>query len=130
VIKTMRIIHVAPTPFGAPGILGGGERYLLELARALAGMVQCELLTFGTVAANAREPGGLLLRTLPARCYLHGHPAHPLAPGLFAAVRGADVVHTHQLRSTPAKMTALGAHLWHGRTAVTDHGLKSWPGLG
>ena len=32
----MRVIHVAPTPFGADGLFGGGERYPLELARALA----------------------------------------------------------------------------------------------
>jgi ABC-type lipopolysaccharide export system ATPase subunit len=31
----MRVIHVAPTPFGQQGLFGGGERYPLELARAL-----------------------------------------------------------------------------------------------
>src|SRR5438093_429116 len=31
----MRVIHVAPTQFGRGGLLGGGERYPLELAREL-----------------------------------------------------------------------------------------------
>ena len=43
----MRVIHVAPSGFGPDGLYGGGERYLLELARALAGEVDCELVTFG-----------------------------------------------------------------------------------
>ena len=41
----MRVVHVAPTLFGAAGLFGGGERYPLELARALArsSEVDCEL---------------------------------------------------------------------------------------
>jgi len=46
----VRLIHVAPTPFGATGLFGGGERYPLELARALAKDVECELISF------ARQP--------------------------------------------------------------------------
>ncbi len=32
----MRVIQVAPSVFGPDGLYGGGERYPLELARALA----------------------------------------------------------------------------------------------
>jgi hypothetical protein len=43
----VRIIHLAPIPFGREGLFGGGERYPLELARTLATDVDCELLSFG-----------------------------------------------------------------------------------
>src|SRR5919108_509257 len=82
----VRVIHVSPTPFGSGGLLGGGERYPLELARALATHVDCELITFGPFPRRLREPGGLRLRVLRPLAYLRGHPAHPLAPGLLSAL--------------------------------------------
>ena len=73
----MRVVQVAPTPFGASGIFGGGERYPLELARALARRVECELVTFGA-SAVFREPGGLSVRVLNPVTRL-GHPAPTLS---------------------------------------------------
>jgi glycosyltransferase involved in cell wall biosynthesis len=106
-------------------LLGGGERYPLELARALAASgADCELLTFGDAPAAWRDPSGLRVRVLRARGYLGGHPAHPLAPGLVAALHGADLVHVHQMRSVPAQVAALSARLRGQGTAVTDHGLQ------
>jgi glycosyltransferase involved in cell wall biosynthesis len=127
----MRIIHVAPTPFGRDGLFGGGERYPLELARTLAADVDCELLTFGP-SARVASMGGLRVRVLHAVAHLHrGHPAHPVAPALLAALHGADVVHTHHLRSTPTRIAALTTRLYGGRLVVTDHGLSGgdWAGL-
>ena len=127
----MRVIHVAPTAFGAAGLLGGGERYPLELARALAAHVDCELLTFGRRPERRREPGGLRVRTLRTIAFLRGHPAHPVAHGLPAALAGADVVHTHHMRSTPSRVAALVARARGQQPVVTDHGLGGgdWGGL-
>lgn len=131
----MRVIHVAPTPFGrsgsSEGLLGGGERYPLELARALAAEVECELISFSRTPSTIREPNGLTIRTLRSLGNLHGHPAHPLAPGLPAALARADIVHTHHMRSVPSRAAALTARLLRKRTAVTDHGLggSDWAGL-
>jgi glycosyltransferase involved in cell wall biosynthesis len=127
----VRVIHVAPTAFGAAGLFGGGERYPLELARALAGRVDCELVTFGSQARRATEPSGLRLRVLRPVAYLGGHVAHPLAAGLLAALGPADLVHTHHLRSTPSRLAAVAARARRQRLAVTDHGLggSDWGGL-
>jgi glycosyltransferase involved in cell wall biosynthesis len=121
----VKIVHVSPTSFGAGGILGGGERYPLELARALAAAgADCELVSFGQAPAACTEPGGLRVRVLRARGYLGGHAAHPLAPNLVIALRDADLVHVHQFHSAPALLAAVGARLRGQRTAVTDHGLQ------
>ena len=124
---------MAPTPFGPGGLFGGGERYPLELARALAGSrhVDCELVTFGPVARIDREAGGLRVRTLRALMWLGGHPARPFAPALVTALSGAHVVHAHHMRSLPSRMAALTARARRAVTAVTDHGLQgdSWGGL-
>jgi glycosyltransferase involved in cell wall biosynthesis len=124
----VRVIHVVPTAFGADGVYGGGERYPLMLARALARTVDCELVTFGPRPRLVREPGGLRIRVLHRWGCWRGHSAHPLAPGLPSALAGADVVHTHQLRSAPSRLAAL---VRRRHLAVTDHGLGGggWGGL-
>jgi len=127
----VRVIHVAPTPFGQAGLFGGGERYPLELARALASQVECELVTFGRRASVQREPGGLCLRTLPVLGWLGGHPAHPIAPGLPRVLSDAHVVHTHHMRSLPSRVAALVRRARQQTVVVTDHGLQgnTWGGL-
>jgi glycosyltransferase involved in cell wall biosynthesis len=125
----MRVVHVAPTPFGADGLFGGGERYPLELGRALARRVDCRLVTFGSPGAF-REPGGLQVRVLRPQG-LAGHRAHPIAKALPGALADADIVHTHHLRSAPSRMAALLARIRGQPAVVTDHGLQggTWGGL-
>ena len=126
----MRVVHVAPTPFGAGGLLGGGERYPVELARALAAHADVELVTFGVRPGLVHDPSGLRVRILRPVAYGHGHPAHPLAPRLPWAL-GADVVHTHHTRSAPSRVAAVAARLRGRRLVTTDHGLGGggWFGL-
>ena len=128
----MRVIHVAPTPFGSAGLFGGGERYPLELARALVREgVDCELVTFGDRDYLSREPGGLRVRSLKSLLRLGGHPAHPIAAGLPAALAGAHIVHTHHMRAAPSRVAAVAGRVLGQRVVVTDHGLQGgdWGGL-
>lgn len=114
---------MAPTAFGSGGLFGGGERYPLELARALAREVGCELVTFNPHPRVVREPGGLVVRMLRPWRHWRGHPAHPLAPALPGALAGADLIHTHHLHAAPSQLAALTARVTGARLAVTDHGL-------
>jgi glycosyltransferase involved in cell wall biosynthesis len=129
----MRVVHVVPTRFGSSGLFGGGERYPLELARAMACEVECELITFGPRAFTIQEPGGLRVRVLRPAGNLGGHPAHPVALGLPAALlrANADIVHTHHMRSLPGRAAAITARLTNRKLVVTDHGLAGgdWLGL-
>ncbi len=127
----MRVIHIAPTTFGPTGLYGGGERYPLELARALTKEVECELVTFGREPAIRRTSAGLTIRTLRAAAYWRGHPAHPISPGLFTAVAKADIVHTHHTRSFPSRVAALTSRLQRTSIVTTDHGLRggNWGGM-
>jgi glycosyltransferase involved in cell wall biosynthesis len=127
----MRVVHVAPTLFGPAGVFGGGERYPLELGRALARHLDCELVTFGRAPGGWSDSSGLRVRVLRSITLLGGHPAHPVARGLGHALAAADIVHTHHLRSTPSRLAAVNARVRGIRTAVTDHGLGGgdWAGL-
>jgi alpha-maltose-1-phosphate synthase len=119
------VVHVAPTAFGDAGLFGGGERYPLELARALArsGEVDCELVTFGEHSRVERDPTGLVIRVLRPVAHLHHHPVHPVAPALVRALGDADVVHGHHLRSAPSRLAAVVARARSQPLVVTDHGL-------
>jgi glycosyltransferase involved in cell wall biosynthesis len=119
----MRVTHVAPTAFGGGGLFGGGERYPLELARALAREVPCRLVTFGRDAQHVHESDGLEIVVLRARGYVRGHPAHPHGVGLVRALRGADVVHAHHLHSRVSAIALWAAAAAGQRRVVTDHGL-------
>jgi glycosyltransferase involved in cell wall biosynthesis len=127
----MHIIHVVPTPFGTDGLWGGGERYPLELARALSRHADVELLTFGRRPGLRLEESGLRIRTLRPIAYGHGHPVHPLAPQMLPVLGRADVVHTHHTRSAPSRLAALAARARGQRLVTTDHGLGGggWFGL-
>ncbi len=113
------------------GLFGGGERYPLELARALAREVDCELVTFGRSARTVTEPGGLRIRVLRPWARLRGHPVHPVHPALPIILAGADVVHTHHMRSAPSRIAAAASRIAGRSLAVTDHGLGGggWCGM-
>ncbi|MDQ3661600.1 MAG: glycosyltransferase family 4 protein [Actinomycetota bacterium] len=118
----MLIAHVVPTPFGGPGLYGGGERFPLELSRALSRHVPCRLITFGDRPMRAREDDLeiVVLRTI---LRLKGHPVHPISRGLAVELRDADIVHTHQTRSAPSALSALLSLLQNKPVVTTDHGL-------
>ncbi|MDQ4024613.1 MAG: glycosyltransferase family 4 protein [Actinomycetota bacterium] len=124
----MRVIHISPTAFGAAGLFGGGERYPVELARALASKVECELVTFGPTATTYRN-GDLRVTVLKRSMLLHAHPAHPVARGIVGAVSRGDVVHAHHLRALPTRAAAIAAAVTRRPRVVTDHGLGPgrWP---
>lgn len=124
----MRVIHISPTAFGAAGLFGGGERYPVELARAVARHVDCKLVTFGSSAASYRD-ARLEVTVLRRSTLSRGHPAHPVASGLIRELKGADVVHVHHLRALPSRVAAAAAVVTRRRLVGTDHGLGPgrWP---
>ncbi len=126
----MRVVQVSPTSFGAGGLFGGGERYPLELARALARHLDSGLVTFGADSRVIFE-GGVRVRVLKPVTHLWGHPAHPISLALWGELGEADIVHTHHLRSAPSRAAAIAGTLRGQPLVSTDHGLKGgdWAGL-
>lgn len=105
----MKVVHVSPMYFGDESVIGGGERYAQELARAMADMVPTTFVTFGrrrqTVQVESLRMEVFRSRPLPWRRDM------PFSETFLPWVFEADILHCHQL-GTPANVLALLA----GRT--------------
>jgi glycosyltransferase involved in cell wall biosynthesis len=121
-----RVLHVVPALFGrGDGILGGAERYALELARHMAEEVPTRLVTFG--AEERRETFGRLeVRVVGGPWYVRGQRTNPLAAALFGELRRASVVHCHQRSVLASSLSALACRLTGRRVFVTDLGGGGW----
>jgi glycosyltransferase involved in cell wall biosynthesis len=121
----MRIIHITPAVFGRDGIIGGGERYALELARHMAEVVPTTLIGFG--AQPQREMlGKLIVRVLKTDWYVGGQRTNPFSVSLFHELAKADVVHCHQRHIVTSTMAAIFCRLMRRRVFVTDLGGGGW----
>jgi glycosyltransferase involved in cell wall biosynthesis len=122
----VKVLFTSPALFGAGGVFGGGERYALRLAGAVA-----ERLGGATLLAAAHEEvdttrGALRIVARRPWRWVSGQRANPLPSGLARAVGRADVVHcfqrhivmtsaalvTGRLRSRPVFITDLGGGGW------------------
>ncbi len=116
-----RVLHLSPTWFDDASVRGGGERYPLELARAMAELTPVRLVSFGARAGLHRR-ADFPVEVRRAWTHLRGRPHDPLGPGFLAAVGWADVVHCHQARTGITALAALQARVLRKRIFVTDHG--------
>jgi len=120
------VVHIVPALFDSrDGIVGGAERYVLELARQMAEVVPTRLVTFG---ARAREEriGPLQLRVIPDPWYVRGQRSNPVSPALVGEVRRASVVHCHQQHVLASSLAAVTARLSLRRVFCTDLGGGGW----
>lgn len=115
----MRVLHVSPQIFGPGGVVGGGERYAMELAQAMAGLTETRLVTFGA-------PRTFQIEALPVRVhrplrYLGQKGLSPVVPALLWEIARADAVHCHQMHTFLADQCVLFARLLRKPVFLTDH---------
>ena len=120
-----KILHVVPALFGPGGVVGGAERYALELARHMAEVAPTALVTFGD-EARRETLGGLEVRVLGAPWYVRGQRTNPVSPGLLAEVLKADVVHCHQQHVLTSSLAAAVCRASGRRVFVSDLGGGGW----
>jgi glycosyltransferase involved in cell wall biosynthesis len=120
-----KILHVVPALFGRGGVVGGAERYALELARHMAEAAPTALVTFGD--EGRRETfGGLSVRVLGGPWYVRGQRTNPVSMRLLAEVFKADVVHCHQQHVLSSSLAAALCRVSGRRVFVSDLGGGGW----
>lgn len=117
----MKVAIVYPIEFGDHGHVGGGERYALELARALAELVDARLVTFGRRRRTSRD-GRLRVEVYPRAWLVRGRLNNPLNPLFLGALRDVDVIHCIGWHTLPTDLAVLFGRLTGKRVFVTDVG--------
>ena len=120
-----RILHIVPALFGSKGILGGAERYALELARYMADVAPTRLLTFGD-ESRSEHFGNLAVRVVGNPWYVRGQHLNPFSTAVFGEVRRADVIHCHQQHVFASSAAAAFSKLTGGKVFVSDLGGGGW----
>jgi glycosyltransferase involved in cell wall biosynthesis len=115
----MKVLHVSPLLFGPGGVVGGGERYALELARAMAPLTETRLVAFG--APRDERLDGLPVRVYRPPRYLGTKGLSPVAPSLAGEIARADAVHCHQMHTFLADQCVLLGRLLRKPVFLTDH---------
>jgi glycosyltransferase involved in cell wall biosynthesis len=121
----MRVLHVVPSVFGDKGVVGGAERYALELARYMADELPTRIVTFGE-KDDTQRIGQLEVRVLGPAHYVRGQRANPITASLFSEIRWANVVHCHQQHIVASSLASLTCRLTGRRVYVSDLGGGGW----
>ena len=121
----MKVVHIVPALFGPSGVVGGAERYALELARQMADRVPTTLVTFGD-RASEEQVGALRVRTLGNPWFVRGQRTNPFSLEVFRELRPADVVHCHQHHVLVSSAAAAWCRLTGKRVFVSDLGGGGW----
>jgi glycosyltransferase involved in cell wall biosynthesis len=120
-----KILHVVPALFGAGGIVGGAERYALELARHMAEVTPTTLVSFGD-EERSEKVGRLDVRVLGGPWFVRGQRTNPVSPRLLAEVLRAGVVHCHQQHVLSSSLAAALCRATGRRVFVSDLGGGGW----
>lgn len=121
-----RVLHVVPSYFRKDGgVLGGAERYVVELARHMADVVPTQLLTFGTTPERWTVDR-LDVSVERPWAHVRGQQQNPFYPALWKAIRRTDVVHFHQKHILNSSYGALLCRLMGRKGFVTDLGGGGW----
>ncbi len=117
----LRVGVVYPIQFGDGGHVGGGERYALELARAVAGRADTRLVTFGKNRGRYQR-GKLRIEVYPQVHLIKGRQNNPANPLFLSALRDVDVIHCVSWNVLPTDLAVLFARCTGKRIFVTDVG--------
>lgn len=125
VSRVKRVLHIVPALFGTDGVVGGAERYALELARHMADVVPTTLVSFGD---QEREEtlGALRVRVIGNPWYVRGQRNNPVSLRLLAEILRASVVHCHQQHVLASSLAAIVCRMTGRRVFVSDLGGGGW----
>ncbi len=116
----MKVLHVSPLFFGADGVVGGGERYALELALAMAQHTPTRLFSFARRPRRERR-GALDIVVARPRHYLGGKNVNPLSAAFLPHLFWADVIHCHQVHTVLTDLCVLVGRALGKPVFLTDH---------
>ncbi len=121
------VLHIIPRLLGgAHGVLGGAERYSLELARHMADEVPTSLVCFGGDRDAYLTFGQLKVHVIGAAWHVRGQQSNPMSLRLWNEIRKARLVHCHQQHILASSFAAAVCRLTGRKVFVSDLGGGGW----
>lgn len=114
-------MHLSPILFGARGAIGGGERYPLELSRAMAERIPTTLVCFGA-SRQTEKSDELELEIIPNWLNYGLFRFDPFNPFLLRFLSKADIIHCHQSRTMMSSLALLYGRATGKPVFTTHHG--------
>ena len=118
----MRVLHLSPTFFSDASIVGGAERYTWEIARAMAGLANVTMVSFGPETRTDMRDGVRVRQLKRHALIAHQLAASPLSLALVREISRADVVHCHQVDTFLTGFGIVAARALRKPVFVTDLG--------
>ena len=116
-----KVLHISPTYFSEDSILGGGERYAWELAKAMAKEADVTFLSFGKEDIEYTLEGVHFVILKPYG-FIDGNILNPIPRGIFKHIIRNDIVHVHQIFTLLTEVAIFTAKLLRKPIVLTDHG--------
>ncbi|MFL6415942.1 MAG: glycosyltransferase family 4 protein [Bryobacteraceae bacterium] len=119
--RLKHVVHISPAYFSDDSYVGGGERWAMSLAEAMATKVETTLVSFGARRETIKV-GALKLELYPVSsesAQVHSDVANL---GFLQELRSADAVHCHHFRTAVSSLALAGTKIAGGRTFVTELG--------
>jgi glycosyltransferase involved in cell wall biosynthesis len=116
----MKVVYLSPSYFDATSIIGGGERYAYELAKAMSQYCSTEFIAFGETP-SCEEDGALMRRILKPALKVSS-PFGPVSLSYLRYLRSADVIHSFHCRLFMTDAAIIASRLLGKKVFVTDLG--------
>lgn len=91
----LKVVHVSPTYLGPDSLLGGAERYVTQLAKAMAQQVPTRLVSFGE-KTRRENWGNLEVHIYRPFAHMERSRANPISLRFLSSLQDADILHCHQ----------------------------------
>lgn len=122
-----QVLHIIPRLLGGKhGVLGGAERYALELARHMSEEVPTSLVCFGGDQDAHEAIGQLKIHIIGSPWWVRGQSNNPMSLRLWNDIRKARFVHCHQQHILASSFAAVVCRLTGRKVFVSDLGGGGW----
>lgn len=125
--RDLRVLHIVPRMMGKDhGVIGGAERYALELAKHMAEEVPTSLVCFGAEQDLHETIGQLKLHVIGNPWCIRNQTSNPFSLRLWDDIRKAHIVHCHQQHIVASSFAAAVCRLTGRKIFVSDLGGGGW----
>ncbi len=120
----MKVVHVTPTYFSSDSVVGGGERFPIEIAKAMNRYIETTVLSFGTEAKMISLSDTVVMKVYAN--WFKKKRNNPVNLAFLKDALRADVIHCHQYLTLATNFSIIAGRLLGKKVFATDLGGGGW----